>query len=73
MIALLDEEDTVVCQRRLPNELPQILGALEPFAEAVAGLVVESTYNWCWLVDGLMAAGYPVGARTEWHAGRRSV
>ncbi len=21
---------------------------------------MESTYNWCWLVDGLMAAGYQV-------------
>ena len=24
------------------------------------GLVVESTYNWYWLVDALMEAGYPV-------------
>ena len=24
------------------------------------GLVVESTYNWYWLVDGLMEAGYTV-------------
>jgi len=26
----------------------------------LAGIVVESTYNWYWLVDGLMAAGYDV-------------
>jgi transposase len=24
------------------------------------GVVVESTFNWYWLVDGLMEAGYPV-------------
>ncbi|MDZ7654071.1 MAG: hypothetical protein U5L03_16730 [Burkholderiaceae bacterium] len=24
------------------------------------GVVIESTYNWYWLVDGLMDAGYPV-------------
>jgi transposase len=24
------------------------------------GCVVESTYNWYWLVDGLMEAGFPV-------------
>ena len=60
VIALLDEEDRVVYQRRLPNDLQQVLGALAPFAEAIEGLVVESTYNWYWLVDGLMAAGYQV-------------
>jgi transposase len=37
-----------------------ILGELAPFAEAIDGLVVESTYNWYWLVDGLMAVGYRV-------------
>ncbi|MEJ2330891.1 MAG: IS110 family transposase [Gammaproteobacteria bacterium] len=60
VIALLDEEDNLVYRRRLPNDLQQVVGALEPFGEAIAGLVVESTYNWYWLVDGLMAAGYPV-------------
>src|SRR5216683_413889 len=27
---------------------------------ALAGVAVESTYNWYWLVDGLQAAGYKV-------------
>jgi transposase len=31
---------------------------LEPFRNQLKGLVVESTYNWYWLVDGLMDAGY---------------
>jgi transposase len=31
---------------------------LEPFRDQLKGLVVESTYNWYWLVDGLMDAGY---------------
>ena len=26
----------------------------------IQGVVVESTYNWYWLVDGLMEAGYRV-------------
>jgi transposase len=37
-----------------------ILGELAAFGEGIEGLVVESTYNWYWLVDGLMAAGYRV-------------
>jgi transposase len=46
--------------RRLANDLAVILAALAPFRAALAGIAVESTYNWYWLVDGLMAAGYRV-------------
>lgn len=61
VIVLLDEEDQIVLQKRMPNELERILALLAPFqARLAAGLVVESTYNWYWLVDGLMAARYRV-------------
>jgi transposase len=60
VIALLDEEDRVVYRRRLPNDLEVVLSELAPYGDAIAGLVVESTYNWYWLVDGLMEAGYRV-------------
>jgi transposase len=60
VIALLDEEDKVVYRKRLPNDLEPVLAELVPFGDAIEGLVVESTYNWYWLVDGLMAAGYRV-------------
>lgn len=33
---------------------------LAPFQSNVTGIAVESTYNWYWLVDGLMDAGYPL-------------
>jgi transposase len=58
VLAVLDEHDRVLRQRRLPNELPAVLRELEPFRDELAGIVVESTYNWYWLVDGLMAHGY---------------
>ena len=45
---------------RLLNELSRVLALLEPFRAELAGVVVESTFNWYWLVDGLQAAGYPV-------------
>lgn len=51
---LIDEADKVVYQRRLPNDLPLILEQLSPYASSLEGIVVESTYNWYWLVDGLM-------------------
>lgn len=58
VIALLDEEDQVVYRRRLPNDLTTMVGELAPYQGAIQGLVVASTYNWYWLVDGLMATGY---------------
>ena len=44
----------------MPNELVLIQQTLQPFQEGLLGIVVESTYNWYWLVDGLMEEGYKV-------------
>jgi transposase len=60
VIALMNEQDEVIYQKRLPNELPTILEQLAPYHADIEGLVVESTYNWYWLVDGLMEADYRV-------------
>jgi transposase len=60
VVVISDDADRIVYQRRLPNDLGQILAALAPYREELAGVVVESTYNWYWLVDGLTAAGYAV-------------
>lgn len=60
VVLVSDEADRVLYQRRLPNELGKVLEALAPHREELAGVVVESTYNWYWLVDGLQAAGYRV-------------
>ncbi len=60
VVALLGERDQVVYQRRLRNDLSYILSELAPYKEAIQGLAVESTFNWYWLVDGLMEAGYQV-------------
>ena len=55
-----DGQDKGVFKKRLPNSLPVVLGALEPFRQHLKLVAVESTYNWYWLVDGLMDRGYPV-------------
>ena len=47
-----------VFQKRVPNDLLGILSALEPFRNELKGIVIESTFNWYWLVDGLMGSGY---------------
>lgn len=60
VVLVSDETDRIVCARRVPNELGRVLALLEPYRAELAGVVVESTYNWYWLVDGLQAAGYRV-------------
>src|SRR5205823_127291 len=60
VVVVLDEQDRIVYQKRLRNDLTEILQALAAYQAALQGVVVESTYNWYWLVDGLLAAGYRV-------------
>jgi transposase len=60
VVVVTDEADKVLLSRRCPNDLPTILALLAPHRDELAGVVVESTYNWYWLVDGLMAEGYTV-------------
>lgn len=57
---LIDDQDHVVYRCKLPNRLDMILQQLTPYQSQIQGLVVESTYNWYWLVDGLMEAGYSI-------------
>lgn len=60
VVAVLDEDDRTVYEKRLPNDLATIIEVLGIYQSELAACVVESTYNWYWLVDGLMAAGFPV-------------
>ena len=57
---ITDQEDQQLFQRRLPNQLPVVLESLEPYRPRLKVVVVESTYNWYWLVDGLMEQEYKV-------------
>jgi transposase len=60
MYVITDERDKQLLRKRLPNELPVVLESLSPFRTRLKVVAVESTYNWYWLVDGLMEHEYPV-------------
>lgn len=60
VVVVIDDADRVLYQKRLRNDLALVLTTLEPHRATIQGVVVESTYNWYWLVDGLMEAGYRV-------------
>jgi transposase len=59
-VVLLNEDGKVAYQKRIANDIDLILKELSTYRELISGIVVESTYNWYWLVDGLKAAGYKV-------------
>ena len=58
--AVMDQDGRRVFQKKLPNDLEVILNVLKPRQAEMVGIVVESTYNWYWLVDGLMGVDYRV-------------
>lgn len=58
-VCVVDEDLKVCVQEKVRNDLERILDLLEPYKEALKS-VVESTFNWYWLVDGLQEAGYDV-------------
>lgn len=60
VVTVIDEGDRVVAEKRLPNELSMIIAWLMPWREELVGVVVESTFNGYWLVDGLQEAGFKV-------------
>jgi len=57
-LAIIDEQDHPVYSRKLANSADVILAELHPYQEELVGIVVESTFNWYWLVDLLMDQGY---------------
>jgi len=59
-LAVVDENGKRMFKQKLPNETEVILLKLERFQEEMVGVVVESTFNWYWLVDLLHEAGYRV-------------
>jgi transposase len=58
--AIMDENRKRVIDHRLPNQPKVILSFLEPYRADLKGIVIESTYNWYWLVDLLQENGYRV-------------
>jgi len=60
VISVINENYQSVFKMKTSNDLGVILHALKPFKGQLMDIAVESTYNWYWLVDGLMEDGYSV-------------
>ena len=58
-LCVIDESLSILLQQKVPNDLPLISDLLGPFKPHLQ-VVVESTFNWYWLVDGLLDLGFDV-------------
>ena len=59
-IGVIDAKDKRLYSKRHANRIEEVLKVLGKFKSTLQGVVIESTYNWYWLVDGLMDQGYKV-------------
>ncbi len=55
VVVVIDGEDRRIVEKRVSNSLDRTLAL---FRQDLVGVAVESTFNWYWLVDGLMDQGY---------------
>jgi hypothetical protein len=53
-VGIIDEDGKRIWKKKLRNDPNLILAALNPYKEDIAGVVVESTFNWYWEVDLLI-------------------
>lgn len=60
VVTVTDDSDKVVAEKRVANDLEKIIEFLKPWQGELAGVVVESTYNWYWFINGLQEAGFDV-------------
>jgi len=59
-VSIIDQESKRLKEKRLGNDLSKTLTLLEPYKNDLQGIAIESTFNWYWLVDGLMDEGFTV-------------
>lgn len=59
-IGVINHKNERLHSRRYDNNLKTVLKVLRKYKRTLQGVVVESTYNWYWLVDGLMENNYKV-------------
>jgi len=76
-LGIIDKQGKRMFKGKFPNIPEVILEALKPFQKEIIGIVVESTFNWYWLVDALMDEGYKVHlanpAAIQHYAGKKHV
>lgn len=57
-VCIIDDNQKVLVNRKVANSVESIYGLIRPHGRVPT--VIESTFNWYWIVDGLMERRLPV-------------
>jgi len=60
VICVIDDKDKRIFEQKLGNHAELTIDALKKYKRRLKAIAIESTFNWYWLVDALMAAGFKV-------------
>ena len=60
VICVIDDKDKRIYEQKLDNHPELTIRALSKYKKRLKAIAVESTFNWYWLVDALMADGFKV-------------
>lgn len=59
-VCVIDDHDIRLFEKKFTNEADQVIAALGKYKRRLKAIAIESTFNWYWLVDALMEAGFKV-------------
>ena len=49
LVSIIDEQDNRMMEKRLKKGINLTMKIFEPYKDQIAGIAVESTFNWYWL------------------------
>ena len=60
VLCVIDDKDCRLLETKLDNNIQRTIETLSPYQKQLKAVAIESTFNWYWLADGLMEAGFRV-------------
>lgn len=60
VICVINDKDQRLLEAKLDNDAALVIKALSRYKKRLKSIAIESTFNWYWLVDALMDAGFNV-------------
>ncbi len=59
-LCVIDGKDKRLLEAKFDNDANLVIQALKPFKRRLMAVAIESTFNWYWLADALIEAGFEV-------------
>ena len=57
---MIDDNGKRLVERKLPNDSQLLITAQPEYRDKLIAVAIESTFNWYWLADALIEAGFEV-------------